>query len=92
MPDQHQVAITYVSDSSTPLVDALIATIRALDNNNTASTIAIQADVAAPDAPSAIVNACLAAFGPTIDILVNNAGVAALTALAGPDAPSALDA
>ncbi|KAF9630988.1 Short-chain dehydrogenase/reductase SDR [Lasiodiplodia theobromae] len=76
-PLGNQVAITYVSPSSAALAATFIDTVRAL--NNGADAIAIQADVAALDSPSHIVDACLAAFGPTIDILINNAGTAGPT-------------
>lgn len=67
-----KVAITYVSDSSSPAADALVAQINALDNDSSATKI--QVNLADASAPQIIVDATLAAFGPTIDILVNNAG------------------
>jgi 3-oxoacyl-[acyl-carrier protein] reductase len=67
------VAITYVSDSSSTAADRLVSEINKLGNGFQA--IAIRVDIAHASAPQTIVDATLAAFGPSIDILVNNAGV-----------------
>ncbi|KAK0645297.1 Dehydrogenase OXI1 [Lasiodiplodia hormozganensis] len=67
------VAITFVSPSSSALADAIVDQIAAL--NTGATAIKIQADARDLASPAKIIAATTAAFGPSIDILVNNAGV-----------------
>jgi 3-oxoacyl-[acyl-carrier protein] reductase len=69
---ERQVAITFVSPSSSELADQVVSTINNLGNG--ASAIKIQADIANLDSPKQIVADTVAAFGDSIDILVNNAG------------------
>ncbi|TKA69734.1 hypothetical protein B0A55_05276 [Friedmanniomyces simplex] len=66
-----KVTLTYSSDRSKELTDALIDRI-ASEAKSTA--IAVQCDLKSPEAPKQIVDATVQAFG-AIDILVNNAAV-----------------
>ncbi|TRM63366.1 hypothetical protein BD626DRAFT_629918 [Schizophyllum amplum] len=77
-----KVMITYTSDSSTALANALAARIIALDNGAAAATV--RADLRLPESPAIIIAATLAAFStPTIDILINNAGIGVARPLPG---------
>ncbi|CAG8161020.1 unnamed protein product [Penicillium nalgiovense] len=66
------IAITFVSTTSEPAAQEIVAQVNDLGNG--AGAIKIQVDIAHADAPQIIVDQTLAAFGPGIDILVNNAG------------------
>lgn len=70
---EKQVVITYISPSSEAAVEDLISQIASLNNGSAA--VKVSADLSTLEAPKAIVDATIAAFGPHIDILVNNAGV-----------------
>ncbi|KAH8434536.1 SDR family NAD(P)-dependent oxidoreductase [Aspergillus melleus] len=75
-----RVAITYTSNSSTPLATTLVNQINSLPNHTTSnfqpSAIAIQADLTIPTSASHIITTTLSAFRTsTIDILINNAAV-----------------
>lgn len=69
---EQQVAVTFVSHSSSELADQVVATINSLGNG--ASAIKIQADMSKLESPKQIIEETVAAFGHSIDILVNNAG------------------
>ncbi|KAL3481468.1 hypothetical protein BJX99DRAFT_218409 [Aspergillus californicus] len=66
-----KVLLTYTSPRSSTPTSNLVDQIKTLNNESKAASI--QIDLRDLSAPSAIVNACIAAFGPSIDILVNNA-------------------
>ena len=68
-----QVAVTFVSSSSSAGADKVVSQINSLGNG--ARAIKIQMDIAHADAPRIVVEQTQAAFGPSIDILVNNAGI-----------------
>ncbi|KAL1725393.1 hypothetical protein EV714DRAFT_221380 [Schizophyllum commune] len=68
-----KVMITYVSESSTTLAQALVTRISSL--NNGAQAVAVRADLRDPEAPAELIQATLRAFNTeAIDVLVNNAG------------------
>ncbi|KAL1757032.1 hypothetical protein FB107DRAFT_210174 [Schizophyllum commune] len=68
-----KVMITYVSESSTTLAQALVTRINSL--NNGAQAVAVRADLRDPEAPAQLIQATLRAFDTdAIDVLVNNAG------------------
>ena len=69
---KHQVVITYTSASSASIAADLVAQIASLPNSATA--IAVCANMSDPSAPESIVKATRDAFGH-VDILVNNAAV-----------------
>ncbi|KAK1144387.1 hypothetical protein N8T08_005540 [Aspergillus melleus] len=79
-----RVAITYTSNSSTPLATTLVNQINSLPNHITTSptptpqpiAIAIQADLTIPTSAAHIITTTLSSFhSSTIDILINNAAV-----------------
>lgn len=65
-----KIALTYTSPSSATAIQTLISQLP-----EPSHAIAIRADLCSPSSPQEIINATLAAFGPTIHILVNNAGI-----------------
>ncbi|KAK6224040.1 hypothetical protein LQW54_000186 [Pestalotiopsis sp. IQ-011] len=73
-----KVAFNYVSESSKEAALKLVEEVERL----VSTAVCVQCDVAAPTAPSTIVQAALAGLGTShIDIIVNNAGLGGSTAL-----------
>lgn len=64
--------INFLSDSSRPQAEALVARIQSEAKSN---AILVQGDIGAIETPALVVQEALKAFGPHIDIIVNNAGI-----------------